>query len=176
MDGVERRPQTHEGNAVRHFFLATFNLSRRLTGYATGGLMKSARLLVIVCVLSGCNGNTPDINGTVVWSQSDPSDSIMLGEFSMRPEYTPLAGATVLLAVDREGQQPVPGSQTTSDAQGRYTIKTQGLPRSATEYGNDYYLIVMKEGYRSLRVAVTTGPFAATSNSHIVLLKRAQGG
>jgi hypothetical protein len=99
-----------------------------------------------------------DIQGVVV-TAPNLSESFLGVEVHLPQDAKPVAGARVYLAFDQGGQSAIAGCSATSDSAGKYGIRGRASA-SSTRYGNDYFLIVEKEGYRRLSQAVSVGPFS----------------
>ena len=126
---------------------------------------------LLFAALSGCVGQQDpksfEIRGTVATSK-DLSDSF-LGPPSPGTEDQRVAGATIILAFDEGGTQQVKGCYAESEKDGSYQIKAEKVPASPTKYGNDYYLIVKKEGFAPLAQQISVGPFSQDSRNTVWL-------
>jgi hypothetical protein len=84
-------------------------------------------------------------------------------------EYKPIAGASALLAYDARGDNPVPGYQTFTDAEGLYKIATKSLPRSPHDDNGWYFLIIEKDGYRRITKHMGFGFMSGSLRNTVVL-------
>jgi hypothetical protein len=105
---------------------------------------------VIGCCCVGMSQNYP-VKGRVVASKHEITGSYLRPRTdSMHDDDTAIPGAKVYLAFDEKGERPVPGYEARSDDEGLYEIDTKDIPPSERKYG-EYFLVVEKEGYQSVR-------------------------
>src|SRR5690606_29442318 len=111
-------------------------------------------------VIAGRVGSTIDLSSSTILRQK------------LRVEQ-PIPDATIYLAFDPAGNQPIKGFSATSDAAGSYRIQTDGIP-SAEDPDGVYYLVAEKKGYSRLFKWIQLGPYSDIYNNTI-LLRRAEG-
>jgi hypothetical protein len=129
--------------------------------------------IIIVVVPLGCLGKNDEdpITGVVctVPNDTEPGSSYLLTFDSMPENSIPVPNASIYLSSDKEGSKMIKGYNTQSDSKGRYEIRLTNIPKSATRYGNDYYLIVKKGGYQVLSRKIKIGPLSRYLTNTIVL-------
>jgi len=94
----------------------------------------------------------------VVYTVPGLKQSILLTDIQKDKDYKPIGGAKVVLAFDKGGEKPVAGFEAESDGSGEYHIDTTNIP--APQIGDEYYLIVSKEGFAPITQGVTIGSFS----------------
>jgi hypothetical protein len=126
---------------------------------------------VVFFTIPGCNSSPEglELQGIVVTYPNLADSFLGTSIRDTDEELTPIAGAKVKLSLDKEGHKLLKGYEAESNPKGLYTIKLAGLPRSPTEYGNDYYLIVEKDGYDPLITRLTIGARAVYMRNTVFL-------
>jgi hypothetical protein len=139
-----------------------------------GKLSRNAVMISIALLpISGCqSSNRLELRGIVVTSLK-LADSF-LGTSVREPDgdLTPIAGAKVKLSLDEGGLMPLQGYETESNSEGYYKINLDAIPRSQTKYGNDYYLIVEKDGYKPLSCRISIGPYGNYMTNTVYLQRK----
>ncbi len=131
-----------------------------------------AVIIPLAFALSGCRKARYEepIEGIVCVERHEVIQSYLLPGNDEPGDCDPIAKAKIELAFDKEAKNLVKGFHAESDAKGRYRIQIKDIPRSETEYGNDYYLIVTKDGYERLVAEIRIGPRSSSQRNTVVLM------
>jgi hypothetical protein len=117
---------------------------------------RSVKAMFIVILLAhflcGCGESefAEPIKGFVCQPRHEVIGSYLLSSDIADGSCDPIKDATIELAFDKNGKLLIEGFAARSDANGRYTIPTKGIPRSPTERGKDYYIIIRKDGFEPI--------------------------
>jgi hypothetical protein len=118
--------------------------------------------------MAGCKGEKVDVVG-IVCTEPDLFKSFLKARVYELEKYeTPIKDAEIFIALDKEGKDKVPGCETRSNKEGKYRISTKKAPISA---GEQYYLIIRKNGFQTIAQKISIGPFAHFVKNVAVLKK-----
>jgi hypothetical protein len=125
-----------------------------------GKLTRPAVVISIALLaIPGCKTSKAlELKGVVVTSQNLGDSFLGTSIREMDGDLTPIVGAKVRLSFDEVGEALLQGYEAESSSDGSYTINLNAIPPSQTRYGNDYYLIVEKDGYKPLTYHISIGP------------------
>jgi hypothetical protein len=124
----------------------------------------------VFLALPGCNTSEGlELHGIVVTCPNLADSFLGTSIRELDGDLTPIAGAKVKLSLDKEGNKLLKGYDAESNSKGLYTIKLDGMPRSETEYGNDYYLIIEKDGYDPVISHISIGVLGTYMRNTIFL-------
>lgn len=119
-------------------------------------------VFLALVIVGACNRSTQRIDLVIVgFTATEPnlSNSSFLKAVYKDLGYKTVPGVKVWIAFDKDGNEPIKGYETESDANGDYRIDTNDIPASKDENGY-YYLCVHKPGYDRFVQKILIGPFS----------------
>jgi hypothetical protein len=129
-------------------------------------------LFIPICILFCCNGcfkDTTDVVG-IVGSEEGIAESVIFArDYRFGQAETPVANAVVFLSFDEEGRRKIKGYETHTDKEGKYRIKTDGIPPGAEPTKYYYFLHVQKPGYEPFVGEISIQAFSHYVRNKVIL-------
>jgi len=128
-------------------------------------------LVLLIAGIPACESKTDSqtrvIEG-IICTTANLDHAHIITSINKNPRYTPIEGAKVYLALDKEGTHPIEGSETSSGADGSYRIDTTEM-ELPTGVRKNFFIVVKKNGYEPYAHIMTVGPFSMYRRNTIVL-------